>query len=213
MDSEQLKLKTYLVLTPEQRALKPKQTDDFVKVTNTLAAVVKIQSWFKQRAACFRVQKLAQEQMRKVAERKAAQKKNPEEVALKEFVTQLKAKNLTPEAFFRICDQAYARRISKGCFRGALTALRLRLTSMQIKRLEYIFHEDADDGDITYEEYQHALEAYDVCGEKHLVGQGIGGRGYVKHEAVAMERLVDLLNSRGMDASELFNALDTDRSG
>lgn len=29
---------------------------------------------------------------------------NPDEVAIKEFVTQLKAKKMTPEAFFRVCD-------------------------------------------------------------------------------------------------------------
>ena len=37
-----------------------------------------------------------------------------------EFVTRLKAKNMTPESFFRICDVAYARKISVDVFKAAL---------------------------------------------------------------------------------------------
>ena len=62
---------------------------------------------------------------------------------------------MTPEAFFRMIDQAYAKRITAGAFRGALAHFRIRLSETQIKRLLYIFHENVGDGkDITYEEYQ-----------------------------------------------------------
>lgn len=69
------------------------------------------------------------------------------------------------------------------------------------------------DGEITYEEYQHCLEAYDMCGENHFVGSGPGGKGYVKHEALAIERFVDILEERNMSAPDLFNTIDEDRSG
>jgi len=45
-----------------------------------------------------------------------------------------------------------------------------------------------------------------------MVGQGKEGRGYVKHEAVALARFVALLESRGMEASELLGAIDVDNS-
>ena len=39
------------------------------------------------------------------------------------------------------------------------------------------------------------------------------GRGYVAHDAVVMERLVDMLQQRQMTPSELFDAVDADGSG
>ena len=69
------------------------------------------------------------------------------------------------------------------------------------------------DGEITYEEYQHCLEAYDMCGENHFVGSGPSRRGYVKHESLVIERFVDLLHDRSMSAADLFNTIDEDRSG
>ena len=59
---------------------------------------------------------------------------------------------MTPEAFFRICDSAYARRISKANFRTALTHFKMGLSETQIARLEYVLNEDLDDY-ITYAEY------------------------------------------------------------
>ena len=46
-----------------------------------------------------------------------------------------------------------------------------------------------------------------------MVGQGSKGRGYVKHEDIVMERLIDMLQSRNMTPSELFIHLDSDGSG
>lgn len=91
----------------------------------------------------------------------------------------------------------------------------MRLSDTQCNRLEYILNEEGDDDDIhiTYEEYQQALEAYDMCGEKHFVGGGPNGKGYVKHETLVLERLTDILESRDMDPAELYNACDEDRSG
>lgn len=38
---------------------------------------------------------------------KVERESDPEEFALKEYVTQLAAKNMTPEQFFRLCDGTY----------------------------------------------------------------------------------------------------------
>ena len=70
-----------------------------------------------------------------------------------EFVTRLQAKDMTPESFFRICDVAYARKISIEIFRQALVKYKLRLSPAQTSRLEYIFNEDCSDDYITYTEY------------------------------------------------------------
>jgi len=40
------------------------------------------------------------------------EKANPEHSALVEYVTQLKAKFISPEAFFRLCDTKYAKEIT-----------------------------------------------------------------------------------------------------
>ena len=69
-------------------------------------------------------------------------------------------------------------------------------------------NEDCADEWITYHEYQNALEAYDLCGEPHFVGPGPGGKGYVKFETVAIEKLVDLLSSKNLSPVELFSACD-----
>ena len=45
------------------------------------------------------------------------------------------------------------------------------------------------------------------------MGQKVGGKGYVEHETIVMERLVDMLNSRNMTPSELFTYIDQDNSG
>lgn len=37
---------------------------------------------------------------------------SPEEIAMKEFASQLKAKKLTTESFFRICDTEYKQSVS-----------------------------------------------------------------------------------------------------
>lgn len=68
------------------------------------------------------------------------------------------------------------------------------------------------EGDITYQEYQHALEAYEMSGENHFVGMGPAGKGYAKLESIVMERLVDLMKTRKITASELFNSIDEDHS-
>lgn len=98
---------------------------------------------------------------------RAERNANPEELALKEFVTQLKAKGLTPEAFFRICDGAYDKAVSASLFKVQIIQLKLKLTPNQIRRLTLIFDEDME-GQITLKEYQHALEAFNLQSDPHI---------------------------------------------
>jgi len=55
MDTNELRRRTSLRLTATQLKLKPESTDDWVRVTNKINAVIKIQSYFKRQAACARV--------------------------------------------------------------------------------------------------------------------------------------------------------------
>jgi len=69
-----------------------------------------------------------------------------------EFVAQLKAKRITPEAFFRICDVSYARSVSADQFKEQMETLNIRLTNTQQQRLMLILDENFT-GRITLEEY------------------------------------------------------------
>ena len=52
-----------------------------------------------------------------------------------------------------------------------------------------------------------------MCGEVHTVGPGSNGKGYIKHETVVMDRLIQVLHERNMTPSELFSCIDADNSG
>ena len=82
--------------------------------------------------------------------------KDPDEAALKEFATQLKARHMTPEAFYRLCDGASKQSISTNLFKKQMRSLGLKLQETQMRRLCLIFDEDLEDS-ITYQEYQDAL--------------------------------------------------------
>lgn len=83
---------------------------------------------------------------------------------------------------------------------------KLRFSQVQTDRLVFALNENMDDF-ISYTEYQHALEAFEVSAENHFVGQGPKGAGYVKHQTLALERFIDTLEKRSMDGADLFNAL------
>ena len=53
------------------------------------------------------------EQMKNQQQLEKKQDIEPEEIALKEFTTQLKGKKMTPEAFFRVCDTTHSKLITK----------------------------------------------------------------------------------------------------
>lgn len=80
-------------------------------------------------------------------------------MALLELKTQLRKKGLTPEAFFRVCDSEMKRCIPVDRFKSMLGNFKLELSRGQVSRLALILDEDME-GNITLEEYYHALEAY-----------------------------------------------------
>jgi Ca2+-binding EF-hand superfamily protein len=86
----------------------------------------------------------------KLAERAASD--FPEGEALKDFVSQLKAKRISPEAFFRMCDSGYKKEITYEAFRFGINKLGLKLSKTQLMRLEYVVDEDGSKK-ITLEEF------------------------------------------------------------
>ena len=97
-------------------------------MANAVPHITKIQSQFKKNSACIRVQQIAEDRKQEIADRRKAQQENPEKAVLQEFVTQLRSKKLTPEAFFRVADCAYARRISNEKFEETAKNFKLVLT-------------------------------------------------------------------------------------
>jgi len=71
----------------------------------------------------------------------------------------LAKKCLTPEAFYRVCDDSYARSVPTKKFENMLKVFNLQLSRAQVSRLILILDEDME-GNITLEEYYNALEAY-----------------------------------------------------
>lgn len=61
-------------------------------------------------------------------------------------------KNLTPEAFFRVCDSDYTKSVPVSKFKQALQSFNLQLSRGQVSRLVLILDEDVE-GNITLEEY------------------------------------------------------------
>ena len=81
-----------------------------------------------------------------------------------------------------------------------------------IRRLRIIFDENMT-GKITYTEYQHALEAFELSAETHFIGQKAGGKGYERFETTVLKRFTETLIGANISADELFNSCDEDQSG
>ena len=79
-------------------------------------------------------------------------------------MSQLKAKKITPEAFFRLCDANYTRNVPKEVFVQTMQNMGIRLSATQTKRLVMLFDENLSNT-ISLEEYQNALEAFSVSQE------------------------------------------------
>lgn len=100
-----------------------------------------------------------------------------------ELKTRLRKKGLTPEAFFRVCDQEMKKSIPVDRFKSMLSNFKLEMSRGQISRLALILDEDME-GNITLEEYYHALEAYGQFGEDHSALDGSGYYVPFEHKAV-----------------------------
>ena len=131
----------------------------------------------------------------RLARRDAAQKNiSNEEIALKELKTRLAKKNLTPEAFFRVCDADYTKAIPCSIFKQHVQNFGLQLSRGQVSRLILILDEDVG-GVITLDEYQHALEAYGQGVEKHIA---MDGGHYTPFDHKAMFKLLAILKERNI---------------
>lgn len=137
-------------------------------------------------------------------------KSNPEELALQEFVTQLKGKNLTPESFFRLCDGQYKKEVKATHFRSKLKKMGLRLTDTQVRRITLIFDEDMS-GAISFAEYQNALEAFKLDCEPHIDCEGSSGV-YRSFKVRTMEYLVKVLYKNDWTPQTLFDQCNKDGS-
>lgn len=71
--------------------------------------------------------------------------------------------------------------------------------------------DESFDNQITYSEYCNALEAFGLDQEKHFLGKSGGVKR--KYQDEVMEKVINILNQKNMDAQDLFNACDSDSSG
>jgi hypothetical protein len=90
------------------------------------AAVVTLQAWWRKILTLRRLEKDAKLAKASLNARKSNQ--SPEELAMKEFASQLKTKKLTPESFFRICDTDYKQTVTVSNFKEMLSSLNIQLT-------------------------------------------------------------------------------------
>lgn len=88
-------------------------SDDIQKACYLEAQVIKIQAHFRRRLT---LNKLGRRVETLRATIKMEGDSNPELLALTEYVTQLRAKKLTPEAFFRLCDKTYKKSVEQKDF-------------------------------------------------------------------------------------------------
>ena len=89
-------------------------------------SVITIQAWWKKILALKNMQK-SLNNLRSANPEKYSNL-TPEEQSIREFVTQLKAKKLTPESFFRICDSDYTQRVTVASFKEHLQSLNVQLS-------------------------------------------------------------------------------------
>jgi len=168
--------------------------------------VIKIQAKFRQRLAIRKLEKDMEKQKLKLMKRQQAKNAvSNEELALQTFKQKLAKKGLTPEAFFRTCDDSYRQSIPAEKFKQMIHNFDLKLQRGQVSRLVLILDEDME-GNITLEEYYNALEAYNCSGEKH--GPTGDMEFYVPFEHKAMFKLLTILRDRNISYQELFRSCD-----
>jgi Ca2+-binding EF-hand superfamily protein len=202
----QLLQEEYAKLEKTKRAQLPSPPSEIPasihKMLKLQSSVITVQSWWRKVLTLKNLQKDA---MMSKAALKARLNQCPEEVAMREFAQQLKAKKLTPEMFFRICDTEYKQSVTVNAFKDMLQTLNIQLSRAQMSRLIMILDEDIE-GHITLEEFNNGLEAYCVSGERHkpLDGQAL----YHPFEHRCLFKLITELNKKNITFLEMFNACD-----
>lgn len=86
-----------------------------------------------------------------------------------------------------------------------LANFNLELSKGQISRLVLILDEDME-GNITLEEFQNGLEAYNCSGEAHVHPDG--SEAYVSFEHRAVFKLLGILKEMNISYQELFRSCD-----
>lgn len=69
------------------------------------------------------------------------------------------------------------------------------------------------EGNITLEEYQGALEAYKLAGERHFLVNKGSKEPYHPLQNKVLESLIELMSEKDITADELFSLCDSDDSG
>ena len=173
--------------------------------------VIRIQANFRRVLALKKIEREVEAAKAKLARR---QNKNMntsnEELALQEFKQRLAKKGLTPESFYRTCDDCYKRSVPAEKFKNMLQNFNLQLSRGQVSRLVLILDEDME-GNISMEEFYNALEAYNCSTEKHHAFDGSDY--YVNFEHRAMFKLLSILGERNISFMELFRSCDVNNDG
>jgi hypothetical protein len=127
------------------------------------------------------------------------QSDDKEGLALKEFVLQLKAKGITAEAFFRICDISYSQAVPIETMKEQISKFGIKLSNTQISRLFLLLDEDFT-GTVSLEEYQDALQVYQLTAEKHFLTSNKEGKPFQLAQNKALEALTDLMAYKDMSS-------------
>jgi len=101
--------------------------------------------------------------------------------------------------------------VSVDTFKEQMAVLGIRLTHTQMQRLFLLLDENFT-GSVSLEEYQEALEAYELAGERHFLTSG-KGKPYHSLQNKALEALSDMMRQKNMTSDELFDMIDVNESG
>lgn len=167
--------------------------------------IIKIQAQFRRVLCLKKIEKDIAVEKRRLHMKITSKKSSAEQRVMTEFKTRLARKNLTPEAFFRLCDEQYEKKVSKQRFQQMLKTINLQLNARQVNRLILIIDEDIS-GEISLEEFQNAVEAYKIAEERHVSADST--QNHVSFEHRSIFKLLDILNERNMSYQELFRACD-----
>ena len=179
--------------------------NDFMQMIHVERTITRAQAIFRQKLAMKKLQKQIEADKKKLARKKNQARVSTEQVVLQEFKQRLSRKGLTPESFYRACDDAYQKIVPVEKFKAMCLNFNLQLSRAQLSRLVLILDEDME-GNITLEEYYNALEAYGTAGEKH--GPIDGTDYYCSFEHRAMFKLLNIMAERNISYMELFRSCD-----
>ena len=91
--------------------------------------VILIQAGIRRYLCLKKLEKQVEMEKRRLNLRQSQKAISPEQRALTEFKQQLARKKLTPEAFFRICDDQYEQKVSEQKFKQMISNFNIKLTS------------------------------------------------------------------------------------